>query len=86
MGPLDAKGHIVLSDLNLDMFAMSLSIQRKHTTEGDLLDDRRDIMDVMEVIRAHDCMVISQGGIENLLSQIRTFLTEMAKGPKSEGS
>lgn len=86
MGPTDPKGHIVLTDLNLDMFAISLSIQRNHTTEGELLDDKRDILDVMEVIRAHDCMVISQGGIENLLTQIRTFLVEMAKGPKLAGS
>ena len=83
MGPTDPKGHIVLTDLNLDMFAMSLSILRKHTSEGDLLNDKHDILDVMEVVRAHDCMVISQGGIENLLSQIRSFLMEMAKGPKS---
>lgn len=84
MGPLDPKGHIILSDLNIDMLAVSLSMKRKHTAESDIVKDRHEVAEFLEVIRSHDCMVVSQGGIENLLNQVRDFLMDMAKAHISQ--
>lgn len=81
MGPTDPKGHIVVTDLNVDMFALSLSMKRRHTAESDISNDKSDVLAVLEVIRSHDCMVVSQGGVENLLNQVRNFLVEMKDGP-----
>lgn len=80
MGPTDPRGHFILSDGVVDMLAMTLSVKRKHTNEGDLLNDKRDVQEVLEVMRASDMMAISQGSIENLLTQIRNFLMDLAGG------
>ncbi len=77
MVPTDSKGHILLNDNTIDMLALSLSIYRKHAAESDLLRDKQDVLDVLEVVRSHDCMVVSQGGVQTLLSQVRDFLSDL---------
>jgi ribosomal silencing factor RsfS len=74
VGPTDPKGHIVLSDRAIDMLALTVSAQRKHNAEADLLEDKRDVLDVLEAMRTSDYMVIAQGALESAINQLRDLI------------